>query len=83
MTVGITGAFRVYTYTGTLPPSSYWAAAVAPIVACCTILALVVRRPHSPGMRFGLIVRLLIAVVGFALALLPYLYETAPQTALA
>ena len=27
--------------------------------------------------------RLLIAVVGFALALLPYLYETAPQTALA
>lgn len=83
VTVGITGAFRVYTYTGTLPPSSYWAAAVAPIVACCTILALVVRRPHSPGMRFGLIVRLLIAVVGFALALLPYLYETAPQTALA
>lgn len=83
VTVGITGAFRVYTYTGTLPSSSYWTAAVAPIVACCAILALAVRHPRSSGMRFGLIVRLLIAGVGFTLALLPYLYETAPQTALA
>lgn len=83
LTVGLTGSFLVLASVEGEPGGlSEKVAMLAPVAMFGAVVLLCRVFPRAQGPRFGLIARVLIAVAGVALALLPVLLEVAPGAAL-